>query len=292
MDMARMRHVRSALFLFAVIALAFLAAGLHGAEFRQPRHFASRQAEQVQVSVAALLEQIADVPFWKQLLFWVVMFLLVLIAASVFSPELRKRILWAFTRLALLTLLIFYIIQNRERLGLTGLSNPLTEEASAPLGGEIPPEFVPPEVSPVLAYMVSVIVVMALIGLAWLVGRSFAAPRSRARRDLSLDKLADAARLSLDDLAAGRDWESAIIRCYACMSEVVSRRRGLRRDEAMTPAEFAARLETAGLPTDAVRRLTRLFESVRYGARLEGTRERDEAAACLNDILLYCGEGA
>ena len=76
------------------------------------------------------------------------------------------------------------------------------------------------------------------------------------------------------------------------MSDAVSRNRGLFRAKAMTPAEFARRLERAGLPGDAVRRLTRLFEAVRYGGRKSSQKEINEAVSCLTAILHYCGEAA
>ena len=74
------------------------------------------------------------------------------------------------------------------------------------------------------------------------------------------------------------------------MSDVVGDRKRLQRDTAMTPTEFANRLEQAGLPGDAVRRLTRLFEGVRYGGHKAGPQETNEAVACLTTILHYCGE--
>ena len=64
----------------------------------------------------------------------------------------------------------------------------------------------------------------------------------------------------------------------------------LHRDLAMTPHEFALRLERAGLPADAVGRLTRLFEGVRYGDRKSGPKDVNEAVSCLKTILHYCGE--
>jgi hypothetical protein len=74
------------------------------------------------------------------------------------------------------------------------------------------------------------------------------------------------------------------------MSEVVSARRGLLRPDAATPREFAERLEHAGLPAEAVNRLTRLFESVRYGTRKSDESDINEATACLASILQACGE--
>jgi hypothetical protein len=74
------------------------------------------------------------------------------------------------------------------------------------------------------------------------------------------------------------------------MSDVVSHKRQLHREIAMTPHEFALRLEQAGLPGDAVTRLTRLFEGVRYGDRKSGPKDVNEAVSCLKTILHYCGE--
>jgi hypothetical protein len=58
----------------------------------------------------------------------------------------------------------------------------------------------------------------------------------------------------------------------------------------MTPHEFALRLEQSGLPGEAVGRLTRLFEAVRYGDRKSAPKDVTEAVSCLKTILHYCGE--
>jgi len=98
--------------------------------------------------------------------------------------------------------------------------------------------------------------------------------------------------LSLDDLSSGRNSSEVIINCYLRMSDVVSNKRQLHRAAATTPHEFALRLEQAGLPGDAVKRLTRLFEGARYGDRKSGPKDVNEAVSCLQTILHYCGETA
>ena len=47
-------------------------------------------------------------------------------------------------------------------------------------------------------------------------------------------------------------------------------------------------LEEVGLPTEAVRRLTELFEQVRYGAKSLGQDEGAQALACLEAIVEFC----
>ena len=141
-----------------------------------------------------------------------------------------------------------------------------------------------------LVLVISVGIILAAIGFLWVVGKSFDFRPPLPVKDLPLDEIAAAARSSLRDLSAGCDWEDSILRCYEHMTVVVSRKRGFNREVYITPSEFASYLEGAGLPSHAVRRLTDLFESVRYGARGSGPREVAEAADCLREVLHYCGE--
>ena len=288
------RAILLALSLFAIAALVLLAAGLGSMHFNDPIQYQEKQSEAIYFSVAAFIEQIASVPLWKQIVFWLGTLFIVLLVTSLLSPELRKKLLWSVARLALLCLAVFYLVQNRERFGILNFDPVLLgENASAPAPETVPPPiFIAPDLPPALVYIISVAVLLVTFGLLWFFGRGFASLRTHPAHDAPLDDIAAAARQSLDELSAGTDWEDAIVRCYARMSDVVSRRRGLYREAATTPDEFASHLTRSGLPADSVRRLTHLFESVRYGARPAGDREREEASACLTDILRYCGEAA
>lgn len=289
-----LRYARSAIFLLALLALVLLAAGLRDVNFAEPRQFSRAESESISFSVAALVEGLASISRWKQIVFWAGVYLLVLIVTSILSPELRKKLLWAVVRLAILSFAVLYLVQNRERFGLLNFEPlDLTDsQFTAPALDLAPPVFSPPDIPPALTYLVSVAVILSTMGLLWFFGRGFTARRTRPGRDLSLEDIAAAARSSLRDLSTGLDWQDSIIRCYENMTEVVSRRRGFNRDPHLTPSEFAAHLEQSGLPAEAVRRLTRLFESVRYGARTSGPRESVEAADCLRAVLHYCGETA
>jgi len=139
-----------------------------------------------------------------------------------------------------------------------------------------------------LNYLVSLLIVLSVLFLAWKSYRVWQVLNRRPAK--SLQDLARIARSSLRDLSDGRETTDVIMNCYFRMSDVVSDRKNLQRGISMTPQEFASRLEEAGLPGDAVRRLTRLFESVRYGVRRAGPKDVNEAVACLTTILQYCGE--
>jgi hypothetical protein len=151
------------------------------------------------------------------------------------------------------------------------------------------PVFVPSEISPAFSYLISFGVALLLLVTTWALYRGWQKYMALSNKK-PLEEIARIARSSLHDLTSGRDSSDVIINCYLRMSEVVSNKRQLHRSVAMTPHEFALRLEQAGLPGDAVNRLTRLFEVVRYGDRKSSPRDVNEAVNCLTTILHYCGE--
>jgi hypothetical protein len=100
-----------------------------------------------------------------------------------------------------------------------------------------------------------------------------------------LQEIADIVRTTLNDLSSEKVTKNTIIRCYLDMNAAVDRHRGIAREAAMTPAEFAGYLENAGLPGDAVNDLTHIFERVRYGGQSVSPQEIKEAKRCLTSIL-------
>jgi len=288
-----MTQKRLILFLsfISLAMLILLASGLENVDFREGHPLGQSESQAVQFSVTRAFREIADVPLWKQAIFWLLFFLLVLLVASVLSPEFRKQLIRMFLVFAISIWAIIYLVEN----GLLTLPD-LTMGAGAAPGGaiadEVPPlpVFTPPDVPNWISYLISLGVVLGLLALTWGFSRWWKHITEMSISTGSLDDLAAIAQSSLDDLAAGIDWDDVIMGCYARMSEAVGRKRGLKRKETMTPAEFAWRLERAGLPADPVIRLTRLFEAVRYGARKASQNEIDEAVSCLNAILHSCGE--
>lgn len=75
------------------------------------------------------------------------------------------------------------------------------------------------------------------------------------------------ARIALGDLRTGADVRDVVLRCYFQMGQLFQQRYGLERGQAMTAREFEEYLVAAGIMDEHVRRLTRLFESVRYSPR-------------------------
>jgi hypothetical protein len=209
------------------------------------------------------------------------------------SAEARKRFLRLLFRLAITYWILTYILKNYADL-LTifnpGMFNELAAAGSGEEAVELPPAiFTPPQQTPLLSYVISVLVVLVTGFVLWRLylmwKRRYASGSSK-----TLENLARIARTSLKDLTAGGDSTDVILNCYSRMSDVVAQKKNLQRGLSVTPAEFAANLERSGLPGDAVKRLTGLFERVRYGGQKAGPKDINEAVVCLTSILTYCGE--
>jgi hypothetical protein len=102
-------------------------------------------------------------------------------------------------------------------------------------------------------------------------------------------RLGDEAQEAADAIQSGENIRDTVIRCYIQMTQVLAKERNVRREEAMTPHEFEQILLTKmKLPENSVRRLTSLFEAVRYGDYHPGKREELEAIDSLTAIASAC----
>jgi len=278
----------------ALTALTILSIGLKDLTFRPALQFQQREEEQSQLpDLKDVIDKILAIPFQTHLMMWAALLLIMVLIGFLLSPELRKQFLQAFLRTAPMILILIYLLQNDKLPFLKNL-----QIAPVPNGNltntnlPAPPVFQPPQISPFLSYVISLSIALLFIGIVIIVNRWWENQKQLQADTHSLDDIALIARSSLDDISRGKDWENVIVNCYARMSEVASARRGLHRHESMTPGEFASYLENVGMPSNAIRRLTRLFESVRYGALKSTQKENDEAVNCLTAILHYCGETA
>jgi hypothetical protein len=273
----------------ALLALTALATSLNEVPFREGTRFSQREAEQVQLPPLEVTEIWIEIPLWKQIVFWSLVCLLVLLVGLLLSPEARKRMFLLLIRVGFTVWAVYFLFKNYgdklfgfQQLGAAGAQQ--AEGSVTPM-----PVFEPPQVSPTFSYLISFAFALLLFGVVWGVYRGWKKYLSSNTKK-PLDEIAKVARSSLNDLSSGRNSSDVIINCYLRMSDVVSDRRNLNRTVAMTPHEFALRLEQAGLPGDSVTRLTRLFEGVRYGDRKSGPKDVNEAVSCLKTILYYCGE--
>jgi hypothetical protein len=208
------------------------------------------------------------------------------------SPEMRKRFIRLFIRMAFTYwALYFFLTRYGDSLAALGQAFNAAGNDQPANGAEAlpPPVFQPPQETTWISFLVGLSLILLMAFLAWRVSRVWREYAGRSGGK-SLNEIARIARSSLRELSSGRESTDVILNCYFRMSDVVADKRKLQRGAAVTPAEFALRLEQAGLPGEAVKKLTRLFERVRYGGHRSGPTEVNEAVACLTTILHYCGE--
>lgn len=276
-----------------LVALTVLSTSLRDVPFQEGQRFAQSTGEgSIRVDPRDLIDAWVEIPWWKQAGLWVLLAVLVILIGYMLSPELRRLLIRRFIRMALTFWGIFYLFKNyRQLIPVLNLQIPQNIPTQGN-GGAVTqaPVFAPSQISPAFSYLISFGVALLLLAVIWAAYRGWQKYNALMNTKTPLNELARIARSSLNDLTSGRDSGDVIINCYLRMSDVVSSKRQLHRAVAMTPHEFALRLEQAGLPREAVSRLTALFEAVRYGDRKSSTKDVNEAVTCLTTILHYCGE--
>ena len=273
-------------------ALIMLSVGLRDMPFRDGQSFERNQIGDVKRIPAAIINSIVEVPFWTQLSVWAIFVLMFALIGLLMTPEWRWRLIKTAIRVAVIYWGLYILFTRyQEMLAKMALNLADAGNSSSSTANTLPlPEFAPPQSASWLSYLVvSFAIMVVLVFVAWKV-YSFWNKLNTAGSEPALEKIAEIARTSINDLSSGRNSTDVIVNCYFRMSAVVAEKRKLHRKAAMTPAEFAMQLEGAGLPSDAVQRLTRLFESVRYGNRRTNPKDVNEAVSCLTTILHHCGE--
>ncbi len=119
------------------------------------------------------------------------------------------------------------------------------------------------------------IAVLLLVG--WLAYHSFRRPERN-------EPLTQEAEAALQAIRSGQDLSDVIIQCYIQMTRLVKEEVGIERKESMTAREFEKFVVARGIPDQAIRQLTRLFEKVRYGKEKPDSQDELDAIASLSAI--------
>ena len=277
----------------AMLGLIALAATLRDFQFAAPQPIGREYRAPVEYQFEQVIQGIKDIPVWKSILVWVLFLTIIALVSALLSRELRRRLFRTIIRTASFVFIFLYVIEHRP--DLVTILNPLGASGAGDFlsgtAADIPvPVFRPPQISPALVFLASFLLLSLVFAGLWFLNRWWRISKIASPTSRPLKELASIARASLSEIESGSDWGDAILRCYERMNRIVEKKRGLHRERSMTPAEFAIRLERAGLPHDPLDRLTRLFEYERYSARPAGNVEISEAVACLREISRACGE--
>ena len=229
-------------------------------------------------------------------IFILIIIFLVAVLAFIFfvlPVDQRKKFLLALGGLIVAGFIIFIIlsrvgvgkaVQQPDEGNGQVLITPLPEPSQTLAPLVTPSVFNPPKESPLIAYLVALVILLFIGGaiILW--------TRARLRDEAPFDQLAQIAQSGLDDMEDGKDWGDVVLGSYYRMNKAVAAWRGIRRQAGMTPAEFSDQLISANLPREAVERLTTLFSKVRYGDKRSNRADIDETVACLRAILDVCQE--
>lgn len=223
---------------------------------------------------------------WRVLVWTALILLPFSIIALFIWPEEFKLALIRVVTVTLILVVLFFSIRALkgflERLALPG-EGPAPGE---PVGGAGPAGMEALQLEEVRAprwavfpFLLAGLAALALLG--WWVKRSLG---SKREAEGALEELASLAGAAAGELRAGRSLRDVVLRCYREMSRLLSEREKVPFTQAMTAREFEARLYAIGVRHEHIARLSRLFESVRYGGRTSGPKEVAEAIACLQAI--------
>jgi hypothetical protein len=221
--------------------------------------------------------------FWILLLIWIITFIL--------RPEARKHLIRRMITYLLMFLLIYVLMNNLPSLTSLGeqLVSPEAAQSELPPSEDFlePPSFIanPPQW---LVLTISAGLIALLLWLAWFFWQRL----PHLTKNSPLEQLVLEAHYALQELRSGNDLKDTIKRCYRDMSRILSEHHGIQRANSMTPREFEQYLNQSGLRDEHIQQLTHLFESVRYGAKIPGPQEEDEAITCLTAIVQTYGKSA
>lgn len=137
-----------------------------------------------------------------------------------------------------------------------------------------------PDGSSVLSWVLAGV---ALVGLVLVIRPRLPSLR-RGRPDEEGETLGETARQAADRAARGEDVVETVVRCYRDMLDAYRRTRYAGRYTTLTPRELVGRLLEAGVPEDAARGLTDLFERARYGTVTLTSEEEARAIGHLRVI--------
>ena len=204
---------------------------------------------------------------------------------SMFTQEGRKRLFADIMVISILLLLTSFIQklpakeQKQEPQPIIVAPRNLNGDSGLPVSvfSPTPPAWLTPAVILVGSVLV-VIIIFVMI-------RFF---RRTPPSDFLIEELAQEAQNAIRALNTGGDLKGTVIRCYSEMTRIVKQQKGIERDTTMTVREFEDHLTNTGLPQEALKTLTRLFEQVRYGGSQAGRLEEQLALSCLTEIVDAC----
>jgi hypothetical protein len=278
------KYLATAVLIFTIVIVIFLASGISGVEFQPGTLMTTRQDES---TFGPPKLPIFSTPIWYYLLMFAIWVVLpISIVLFIKYPQVRKRTFQGLTYVALYGFVLFLLSRKTQEGSpeLEELEKEIVDTTIIETQREAS-EFISSvaQADQNLNIILDVAILIVIAILIWYVYRRFI-----YKPPSTTDQLKAEVEGAIDDIEAGADLRNVIISCYADMSKILNERRGIQRQQAMTPREFELELQEIGLPHASIQRLTRLFEEVRYGNAELGRTAEQEAIHCLSAIAEAC----
>jgi hypothetical protein len=275
--------------IISILVLVYVSAGMPSLQFQEGKPFSVAGKDGGQAVALGRFE----FPMYYMILLAVGLLAIMTIFALIVMPPKKRLILLALLVLTIIGFFVIGYLSSQPQAELEPTPTPMVTGTPMEVVGDegtpeptiIPSEFTPPKVSSWTSYLVALVLTAVVAVGAW-----FFLSRIIPDETPDLKELRDIALAAIDDLQEGKDWGNTIEGCYYRMTDTIQKRRGLKRHIHITPAEFAVILEKTGLPGPSIRRLTALFERVRYGGKKSTKKDVDEAVACMTEIVDACRE--
>jgi len=278
------KSLATGLLVLTIVIVLLLAPGISGVEF-QPGTLingASTKTTQIYPNFPVI-----SGTFW----FYLVMFTIWVglpftIVCLIKYPEVRKRISQIIFYSGIYGLIFFLLSRKAQETSpeLEEIEKELVDRTIIETQREATEFFSSvAEADPTLNIILDISVLIVIGLLIWYIYRRFFYQPAQTS-----DLLKAEVESALSDIESGMDLQNVIIRCYVEMSKILDEQRGIQRPQAMTAREFERKLQSLGLPDEAIRRLTRLFEEVRYSNIKPSAEAEKEAIHCLRAIADVC----
>lgn len=230
-------------------------------------------------------------------LVFLILLLVLWIITFIIRPQARKRMLQRIITYFILLLLLNAALGFVQELNFANLDEAGRQVAQGQEEDGLPEESLPEPPGFIanpprwLTVAISALLVGLILAVGWYLWRRRNAllARSAKREAGTLDLFVQEAEHTIDKIHHGDDLKHSVLNCYRAMTQLLSEDRGIQRDKAMTPRDFEHHLTNIGLTDDHIRRLTRLFEKVRYGGSNSTPAEEREAIDCLSAIVRVYG---
>lgn len=278
------KSLATGLLVLTIIIVLFLAPGITGVEF-QPGTLIN--GESIKTTRNYPNFPVISGSFW----FYLVMFTIWVglpftIVCIIKFPEVRKRISQIIFYSGIYGFIFFLLSRKTQETSpefeeiekeLVDMTIIETQREAAEFFSSVA------EVDQTLNIILDISILVIIIVLIWYIYRRFFYQPAQ-----TTDLLKVEVENAISDIESGVNLHNVIVRCYAEMSKILDEQRGIQRPQAMTAREFEHKLQSIGLPYEAIRRLTRLFEEVRYSHKKPSTEAEKEAILCLRAIAEGC----